>query len=84
MRATIRTFQSKQGDCIFFITEGNDSRFVIMIDCGKYTEEIKKYVEEELGKHINLLVVTHIDNDHVDGVIEMIEQTPDVRIDKIL
>ena len=57
---------------------------MIMIDCGKYTEEIKKYVEEELGKHINLLVVTHIDNDHVDGVIEMIEQTPDVRIDKIL
>lgn len=47
MEATIRTFQSKQGDCIFFITEGNDSRFVVMIDCGKYTDEIKKYVEED-------------------------------------
>lgn len=84
MKATIRTFQSKQGDCIFFIIEGNDGRFVVMIDCGKYTDEIQKYVEEELGKHINLLVVTHIDNDHVDGVVEMLEQTPDVRIDKIL
>lgn len=28
--------------------------------------------------------MTHIDNDHVDGVVEMLEKTPDVRIDKIL
>ncbi len=84
MKATIRTFQSGQGDCIFFIIEGDNGRFVVMIDCGKYSDDIRKYVEDELEKHINLLVVTHIDNDHVDGMVEMLEQTPDVRIDRIL
>lgn len=84
MKTTIVTFQSGQGDCIFFRFEDKEKMFVTMIDCGKYTRDIKKYVEEELGKHINILVVTHIDNDHVDGLVEMLEQTPDVRIDKIL
>ena len=45
-----------------------------MIDCGKYTSSIKDYVEHELGRHINLLVATHIDNDHIDGLVEMLEQ----------
>ena len=84
MKATIRTFQSGAGDCIFFIIEKGEKRFVTMIDCGKYTAEIKRYVEYELDKHINVLVVTHIDNDHLDGLVEMLEQTGDVLIDKIL
>ena len=84
MKATIQTFQSRQGDCIFFSIENDEKRFVTMIDCGKYTDDIREYVEVTAEKHINLLVVTHIDNDHVDGLVEMLEQTPDVRIDKIL
>ena len=84
MKATIQTFRSKQGDCIFFSIENDEKRFVTMIDCGKYTDDIREYVEVTAEKHINLLVVTHIDNDHVDGLVEMLEQTPDVRIDQIL
>lgn len=84
MRATIKTFKSKAGDCIFFLLEEDEKRFVIMIDCGKYTSSIKDYVEHELGRHINLLVATHIDNDHIDGLVEMLEQTPDLKVDKIL
>lgn len=84
MRATIKTFKSKAGDCIFFLLEEDEKRFVIMIDCGKYTSSIKDYVEHELDKHINLLVATHIDNDHIDGLVEMLEQTPDLKVDKIL
>ena len=55
-----------------------------MIDCGKYTPEIKEYVEVRLRKHIDILVVTHIDNDHLEGLVEMLEQTPDIIIGKIL
>ena len=40
MRATIQTFQSKLGDCIFFSIENDEKRFVTMIDCGKYTDDI--------------------------------------------
>lgn len=84
MKARILTFQAKQGDCIFFLVEDGEKRKATMIDCGKYTDEIKKYVEDDLGKHIDFLVVTHIDNDHIDGLVEMLEKTPDVQIDKIL
>lgn len=84
MKATIRTFQSGAGDCIFFSIGVDEKRHVTLIDCGQYTADIKRYVEDELDKHINILVVTHIDNDHIDGLVEMLEQTPDIKIDKIL
>ena len=84
MKAIIRTFQAGMGDCIFFLLDDGEVRKATMIDCGKYTDDIRQYVENELGKHIDILVVTHIDNDHVDGIVEMLEQTPDLRIDKIL
>jgi glyoxylase-like metal-dependent hydrolase (beta-lactamase superfamily II) len=84
MKASLKTFKSWKGDCIFFLIDDDGKRFVTMIDCGKYTPEIKKHVEEGLGKHINILIVTHIDNDHLDGIVEMLEQTPDIKIGKIL
>ena len=84
MKASLKTFKSGKGDCIFFLIDDDGRRFVTMIDCGKYTPEIKKHVEEVLGKYINILIVTHIDNDHLDGIVEMLEQTPDIKIGKIL
>jgi len=83
MNATIKTYPSGSGDCIFFQLEEDAKRYAIMIDCGKYTPEIKAHVENDLEKHINLLIATHIDNDHIDGLVEMFEQTPDVHIDRI-
>lgn len=84
MRSLFKTFQSGSGDCIFFSFEEEEQKFVMMVDCGKYTADIKDYVERSLNKHIDLLIVTHIDNDHIDGLIEMMIETPDVVIDKIL
>lgn len=84
MKAIIKTFPSASGDCVFFQLEENAKRYVIMIDCGRYTQEIKTYVEINLEKHIDLLVATHIDNDHIDGLVEMLIQTPEVSINKIL
>ena len=55
-----------------------------MIDCGHYSSEIQYHVEKNLEKHIDLLIVTHIDNDHLDGLVEMLDITPDIVIDKIL
>lgn len=55
-----------------------------MTDCCKYTKEIKSFVERDLQKHINVLIVTHIDSDHTQGVIEMLQQTGDLMIDTIL
>ena len=84
MRAIIKTYESGEGDCIFFQIEEDTNRYVIMIDCGEYTETIKKHVEHDLNKHIDLLIVTHIDKDHIIGVEDMLHSTPDLEIGKIL
>lgn len=51
MKATIRTFQSGCGDCIFLILEDGMSgeSFHIMIDCGVFTAEIKTFVVQNLN-----------------------------------
>lgn len=84
MKARLNTFKSENGDCIFFRLNNGDLEYNIMIDCAKYTNEIKDFVEQELNKHINLLIVTHIDYDHLDGLCEMLRDTQDLRIGKIL
>lgn len=83
MKAILKTFKAGNGDCIFFQLISESSRYVIMIDCGNYTTEIKQFVESDLNKHINLLIVTHIDNDHIDGIVNMLQLNNDLRIDKI-
>lgn len=68
MTATIKTFHSGTGDCIILLLKTENEQYVVMVDCGTYEDAIQRYVQEVLGKRINLLIVTHIDNDHIDGV----------------
>lgn len=74
MKAKVRTFQSGCGDCIFLILEDEKSgeSFHIMIDCGVFTPEIKAFVDHDLGLRIDMLIVTHYDDDHIAGIIESV------------
>ena len=84
MLITLKTFQSGSGDCIFFLLQEGEKKYNIMIDCGDYTPAIKEYVKVTLGKQIDLLIVTHIDEDHILGVEQMIKETPDLNIGRII
>lgn len=86
MKATIRTFQSGCGDCIFLILEDamSGESFHIMIDCGLFTPEIKKFVVQKLELRIDLLIVTHYDDDHIAGIIKMLLELEKLKIGKIL
>lgn len=55
----------------------------MMVDCGQYEDAIKQYVEETLGKRIDLLIVTHIDNDHIEGVKTMLTD-PEMHVGRII
>lgn len=74
MKAQIRTFQCKNrqyyGDCIFFVLkdEDNDDSFHIMIDCGALSDEIKQFIIHNLGLRLDLIIATHLDGDHIDGI----------------
>ena len=78
MRAIIKTFESGAGDCIFLVMkdEMDNSCFHIMMDCNVLTDEIKAYILDELYKRIDVLIVTHIDSDHANGITKLM-RNPD-------
>lgn len=78
MRAIIKTFESGAGDCIFLVMKDDmdNSCFHIMMDCNVLTDEIKAYIRDELYKRIDVLIVTHIDSDHANGITKLI-RNPD-------
>lgn len=67
----IRSYPAITGDC--FLIEFIDEDFCILID-GGYGETYHTYLKKGLlelasrGKHINLLIITHIDSDHIGGI----------------
>lgn len=73
----IKVFPAGAGDCILldFIKED----YQILID-GGYAETYRKYLNKYLtelktqGKKINLLIITHIDNDHIGGIQAFLEE----------
>ena len=76
---------SGNGDCIFCLADKDDGTFFsIMVDCHVFTPEIKAIVTDTLHCHIDYLVVTHIDVDHIDGICNMLNQMPELKIDHII
>lgn len=84
MKLLFRTFNCGAGDCLFMTLQKETGSYHIMVDCGKLKDEIQEYVENELSKRIDLLVVTHIDNDHIAGLTALLEKVTDLQIGKIL
>lgn len=82
--ATFRVFDVGAGDCIFLCLKDRENKFSMMVDCGAFTEEVENFVCHELNVSIDLLIVTHIDEDHIIGLREMIKKHPEIRIGKII
>lgn len=83
MNVKVKSITVGKGDCFFLCLKKEDDCYNVMIDCMKYTDDVKAMVEGELDKHINLLVVTHIDDDHVPGVTTMFNEVKDIVVDEI-
>ena len=83
MQVKIHTFPVGSGDCITLLLKHDDKKIHIMVDCGLYTQEVNDYIVNEFHGHIDYLIVTHIDNDHISGVIEMLKSTPNLTINHI-
>lgn len=72
-KLSVTMFPAKNGDC-FLITIGEVNRKHFLIDCG-YSETYSHYLREELHsiakkkENISLMVITHVDQDHILGAI---------------
>lgn len=88
----IKMFQAKSGDC--FLIEFVKADFRILIDGGfvdTYQQQLKPYLQQisKTGKHINLLIISHIDQDHINGIKALLLENGDaatpniIRIDEV-
>lgn len=84
---TIQMLPAASGDCIYL--EFPDSDFRMLID-GGYAKTYQKYLKKFLlklaaeGKRLNLIVVTHIDDDHISGIRALLKENGDSRNPKII
>lgn len=73
----IEILPANEGDCLLITIINEDIH--ILIDGGT-ANTYRTYLRERLiqlrndGKAIDLLVVTHIDNDHIGGIIELLKE----------
>ena len=67
----IEILQAGSGDCIWI----SHNKKTIVIDGGKSATAIKaRYDQMPAEENIDLLIVTHIDSDHIAGVIELVDK----------
>lgn len=83
MQVKFQTITVGAGDCITLLLKKDGKEIHIMVDCGHYTQEVNDYIVNEFHGHIDYLIVTHIDNDHINGLIEMLKSKPNLTINHI-
>ncbi len=68
----LKAYPALNGDC-FLLTIGE---FSMLID-GGYVDTYNEYLKADLaalGKPLNLVMVTHIDSDHISGINKLFEE----------
>ncbi|MGK3722924.1 MBL fold metallo-hydrolase [Priestia megaterium] len=73
----IEVFKANRGDCMLVSCEG-ETTTNILIDLGveaTYQDCVQKRLEElhNRGEHLDLLVLTHVDDDHIGGAKPFLE-----------
>jgi len=84
MQYKFKTFNVGVGDCITLLLKNDDKEMHIIVDCGLYKPKVNDYIKNEFHGHIDYLIVTHIDNDHISEVIEMLKSKPNLTINHII
>lgn len=74
---TIKLVPAEYGDCIFISIKGEKS-FNILIDGGTrktYRNFIKTEIQyiKNMGQELDLMICTHMDYDHISGLIEILK-----------
>ena len=75
----IKLIPAEYGECIV-VSVGGKKQFNLLIDGGvakTYQEYVKSEIQriKILGQRINLMVCTHMDNDHISGLVQISKKT---------
>mgnify|MGYP004510477475 FL=1 len=76
---SIKLVPAEYGDCII-VSVGKECQYNILIDGGlskTYQKHIKSEIRhiKEKEQKIDLIICTHMDNDHISGLIQVLKQT---------
>lgn len=69
----IRNVGTNHGDCFFIEVESGINKSIIMVDGRKGDQKSFNEIKEVILEYesINYLIVTHIDNDHINGILKI-------------
>jgi hypothetical protein len=83
----LRIFQSDKGDCLLLEGRTNNGQPGPLMLCdGGMGPSMRNFVRDELsklrndGRDIDLAYISHIDNDHINGVLQLLEDEVDWRV----
>lgn len=72
-----------EGDCLLLNLSKHETNYNILIDCGKYNTKIEGLLKHYNIEKFNKVIVTHIDNDHILGLIDLLNVHSELRIDNL-
>jgi len=76
-------FKAGHGDSILISTSNGTNILIDGGEEGTYGEEIEDSLDERGIEKLDLVVLTHIDSDHIGGIIEMLEEDNHDRINEL-
>lgn len=71
------------GDCILIHIENDIDKYNILIDCGNYNDEVKQLFDKYKISILDSLIITHIDNDHILGLIDLLNENRNIELKQI-
>lgn len=89
-RVFVEVFPASYGDCMLLrIEEPGAKAKNILIDCGlakTYKKFLKPRLKElkKMGEEIDLLIITHVDADHITGAINLLKENCSNQYSKII
>ena len=82
----LKVTQALHGDCLILEHGFQDERYYLLIDGGP-SNVYNNYLKEELvgmrdkGGKINLAVLSHVDDDHVNGLLDLLHELIQKKLD---
>jgi beta-lactamase superfamily II metal-dependent hydrolase len=83
-KISIRMLKAGKGDSFFVTWKDTKGTHAILVDTGvpKTAHEIQNVLNKH-PKPIDAMIITHIDDDHVGGAIELLKNVPELIVEKV-
>lgn len=79
MESNIRILKALHGDCFILNCKKGENTGIVVVDGGPHQDSYKIIEVLEEYSNIDLMVITHYDDDHIGGILDYVEKHKDDR-----